>query len=76
MKKICSECKTENEEQFLFCKNCGNPLEEESKTEESIIKPVVENNSQPVYNVQNPYGVPVETPYEVKKTTKFLRRTG
>lgn len=76
MKKICSECKTENEEQFLFCKNCGNPLEEEPKTEEPIIKPVVENNSQPVYNVQNPYGVPVENPYEVKKQQNSFEEPG
>jgi len=76
MKKICSECKTENEEQFLFCKNCGNPLEEESKTEEPIIKPVVENNSQPVYNVQNPYGVPVENLYEVKKQQNSFEEPG
>ncbi len=26
MKKFCPECKTENEEQFNFCKNCGTSL--------------------------------------------------
>ena len=27
MKKYCPECKTENEEQFNFCKNCGTALD-------------------------------------------------
>ncbi len=27
MKKFCPECKTENEEQFNFCKNCGTSLD-------------------------------------------------
>lgn len=27
MKKFCPECKTENEEQFNFCKNCGTALD-------------------------------------------------
>ena len=29
MKKICNECNTENELHYLYCKNCGNPLEGE-----------------------------------------------
>lgn len=72
MKKICSECKTENEEQFLFCKNCGNPLEDEQRTEESVREPVVENNTPPVYTAHNPYGVPEDAPYEAKKQQTFF----
>lgn len=25
-KKICSECGTENEKEYIYCKNCGAPL--------------------------------------------------
>lgn len=72
MKKICSECKTENEEQFLFCKNCGNPLEDEQRTEESVREPVVENNTPPVYTAHNPYGVPEDAPYKANKQQSFF----
>lgn len=62
MKKICSECNTENELHYLYCKNCGNPLEGE---EPAPIQP------EPVKNTEvqeeksnlapwNPYGVPVK----------------
>ena len=26
-KKICPECGTENEQEYIYCKNCGTPLD-------------------------------------------------
>lgn len=34
MKNICPNCRTENEEEYLFCKNCGTPLTAEEKPAE------------------------------------------
>lgn len=34
MSNFCSECGTENEEKFLYCKNCGATIQPPSKTEE------------------------------------------
>lgn len=32
-KQICAECGTENEEQYVYCKNCGAPLKREEREE-------------------------------------------
>ena len=39
MMKICRVCRTENEEQFVYCKNCGTQLEA-PKAYEYPIRPV------------------------------------
>lgn len=33
--KVCTECKTENESEFIYCKNCGSSLKDSDKTAES-----------------------------------------
>lgn len=53
---ICEVCKTENEEHFSFCKNCGSPI----KTQEvkSEPKPQAKQELVPVYmmlpDINNP----------------------
>lgn len=33
-KKICPDCGTENEKEYIYCKNCGTPLKSEPSAEE------------------------------------------
>lgn len=64
-KKICPDCGTENEQEYIYCKNCGTLL---SKTEESPKEKTVEEefiSSQPPKpdkQTPPPYGAPY-TPY-------------
>lgn len=34
MNKICKECMTENEQEYLYCKNCGNKLDKDAPKDE------------------------------------------
>ncbi len=45
MNKICKECLTENEQEYAYCKNCGNKLEEKTKKEDNINIPPFNPNS-------------------------------
>lgn len=64
-KNICYECGTENEPQYLYCKNCGATLKAESKTEKQQ-EPNTENanNSSFSCNSGSDYacidGIPLE----------------
>ena len=33
-KKICPDCGTENEKEYIYCKNCGTPLKSKPSAEE------------------------------------------
>lgn len=48
---ICPECGTENEEQYLYCKNCGTELKVNEKKVENIEQPVV--TEPPMQNKEN-----------------------
>ena len=46
-KKICSECGTENESEYAYCKNCGAPLiKPAEKNETEFIGENIQSNSQ------------------------------
>ena len=47
----CPECGTENEEQYLYCKNCGTELKANEEKVENVEQPVV--TEQPVQNKEN-----------------------
>ena len=42
---VCEVCKTENEEHFTFCKNCGLPIKKEEVKPQ--VKPQVQPQEQP-----------------------------
>lgn len=78
-KTICSVCSTENEEEYKYCKNCGNALTSEKTDGESNAKTENYNfsnvNSVPKWNVVNDYdGVSAEEMaiFIGKKATKIL----
>ena len=50
MSKICPECKTENEDDYSYCQNCGTPLP---------VEPQVKASTEPAFNAQSqPTGNP------------------
>lgn len=57
MKKICSECNTENELHYMYCKNCGNPLEGEEQVQPPVVQTPEQAPQTPPAPPQNPYGV-------------------
>ena len=62
---VCSKCGTENEEDFIYCKNCGYPLKINSSTPPTNTTPNVEYSSpqpQPQHNSNGAYSQPAQ-PY-------------
>ena len=78
-KKICAECGTENENDYIYCKNCGAPLvKSEAKAESDFIGNDAENKADTGSFDTNgstggytpPYGTPNygEAPYSPNNT--------
>lgn len=49
MSKICNNCKTSNEDDYLFCKNCGTPLENGAYTQSQSDRYNYNNNYYTAY---------------------------
>ena len=64
-KKICPDCGTENEKEYIYCKNCGTPLKSKPSAEEKpqatqFVSSDAVNGEQPKAERQAPppYGSP------------------
>lgn len=77
-KRICSECGTENEEKYRFCKNCGKELEAEGFEQQTY-----GNVYNQYVNVENGYmnmpeieGIPADevSAFVGKKAPKIVRK--
>lgn len=44
-KKICSKCKTENEEKAIFCTNCGTSLNKKKKHKKVVLPKIKINKN-------------------------------
>lgn len=80
-KKVCNVCGTENEEEYKYCKNCGNTLGTEYSTKEPQTEAQTENryesadNTDARWNIVNNYdGVSAEEMaiFIGKKSNKIL----
>jgi len=47
-KNICPECSTENEQEYIYCKNCGSPLEQSPEDTKEATE-TTESAPEPVY---------------------------
>jgi len=54
--KYCTKCGYENEDRDNFCRNCGNPINENNKSDESILNGSNPNNN--MYYQNNYYQQP------------------
>lgn len=76
MSKICPFCKTVNEDEYVYCKNCGNPLESRENTQDANVnyttfRSFENENTLPVID-----GVPTEdiAAFVGVKAPVFLRK--
>ena len=76
MSKICPFCKTVNEDEYVYCKNCGNLLESRENTQDSNVnyttfRSFENENTLPVID-----GVPTEdiAAFVGVKAPVFLRK--
>ena len=61
--KICKVCKIENEDNFVYCKNCGVQLEAPpAQAPVTPVAPVAPANNNGVYNPYNRPVTPVAAP--------------
>ncbi len=64
--KICKVCKTENEDQFVYCKNCGAMLETvlpQKNEQEAVCDEALNFEAAPVPAFTQPYSY-AKNPYE------------